>query len=554
MELRQFLNIARRWLWLIGLTVAVAATSSYFASRRATPLYRTSTTLMIGTVIQSADPTQGEFATGQTLAEMYAQMAQREPVLRGAVESLGLNIDWRAIAGQVSVRAVPRSPFVEISVVDSNPARAKALADAIAQQLALISPTSASGVNTEERDFAQARISDLKAKMVAAQEEIASLQEQVDAAVSARRIQELKSQIAVLDGKATDWEATYSRLLLFLQGGEINVLSVVEEAQVPTKPISPDTPMNVLVSTAGGLVLAVAAALLIEYLDDTIKSPDDITRASELPTLGGIARIEGESYPEKLISVHHPLSPIVEAYRVLRTNLQFSSVDTPTRTLLVASAGPTEGKSVTLANLAVVMAQSGRKVIAVDSDLRRPVLHKIFSLANSHGLTDAILIPNPGVVEHLQPTLVENLWVLPSGTLPPNPSELLGSKRMGALIEELKGIVDVVLFDSPPSLVVADAAILSTKMDGVLTVYDAGRSRRHEAERAAKELRRVGANLLGAVLNRLSGRRGGYYYYYRTYYYQSEDGERRRRHRRSARERVLGFLGRSSDEPEETTA
>jgi len=553
MELRQFLAIARRWLWLIALTVAVAATSSYIASRRATPLYRTKTTLMVGRVIESPDPTQGELFLGQTLAEVYAQMVQREPVLQGVVDSLGLDVGWRAIAGQVSATAVPRSSFLEISVVDSNPARAKALADAVAQQLALIGPTSAGGVNTQEREFAQTRTTDLKAKILAADEEIGSLQEEVDATVSARRIQELRSQITVLEGKVSDWEATYSRLLLFLQGGEINVLSVIEEALIPTVPISPDTRMNVLVSVAGGLVLAVAAALLIEYLDDTIKSPDDITRAAELPTLGGIARIEGDAYPEKLISVSHPLSPIVEAYRVLRTNLQFSSIDTPTRTLLVTSAGPTEGKSVTLSNLAVVMAQSGRKVIAVDSDLRRPVLHKIFSLANSHGLTDAILDPNPGVVEHLQPTVVENLWVLPSGTLPPNPSELLGSKRMEALIEELNGIVDVVLFDSPPSLVVTDAAILGTKVDGVVVVCDAGRTRRNEAERAAKELRRVGANLLGAVLNRLSGRRGGYYYYYRYYYYESEGGgrRRRRRHPRSVLEQLFRSLRKPAGETEE---
>ena len=187
------------------------------------------------------------------------------------------------------------------------------------------------------------------------------------------------------------------------------------------------------------------------------------------------------------------------------------------------------------------MAQSGRKVVAVDSDLRRPVLHKIFSLPNSDGLSEAIMRPNPGVVEHLQATQVENLRVLTSGTLPPNPADLLGSQRMETVIEELKGVADVVIFDSPPSLVVTDAAVLGTRVDGVLLVCDAGRTRRNEAERSATELRRVGANLLGAVLNRMSGRGGEYDYYYRHYRDEGEPGrhDRYRRHRRSWLGRVL---------------
>jgi non-specific protein-tyrosine kinase len=286
--------------------------------------------------------------------------------------------------------------------------------------------------------------------------------------------------------------------------------------------------MTVMLASAIGLVLAVGGAFLIEYLDDTIKTSDDVTRTADLPTLARIARIEGETYPEKLIAAHQPLSPTVEAYRLLRANLQFSSVDRPLHALMVNSPGPGQGKSVTLANLAVVMAQSGLRVVAVDADLRRPALHKIFGLPNSHGLSDAILQANPPVGEHLQATEVENLWVLASGPLPPNPAELLGSQRTTAVIEELKGQADMVLLDSPPSLVVADALILSDRVDGVLLVNDAGRTRRSEARQGAEEFRRVRANLLGVVLNRLSRRRGGYY---RNHYHysQSEDGQHEER-------------------------
>jgi non-specific protein-tyrosine kinase len=297
------------------------------------------------------------------------------------------------------------------------------------------------------------------------------------------------------------------------------------------RPISPNVRMNVLLAAVIGLVLAVGGAFLIEYLDDTIKTPDDIAATVNLPALGTIARFAGDEYPDKLIAVHQPLSPIVEAYRVLRTNIQFSSVDSPARTLMITSPGPTEGKSVTLANLAVVMAQAGLKVIAVDTDLRKPVMHKIFGVSNSHGLSDGILQTNPGPLEHLQDTQIDNLRVLPSGPLPPNPAELLGSERMKAIIEQLSNEADRVLFDSPPSLVVTDAAILSTRLDGVIMVNDAGHTRRDQARRGVEILQRVGANVLGVVLNRLSLRTGGQYYY-RHYYYRSEDGDQRKRRQR----------------------
>ena len=253
---------------------------------------------------------------------------------------------------------------------------------------------------------------------------------------------------------------------------------------------------------------------MIEYLDDTIKTLEDIERTTKLPTLGSIARIEGKDYPEKLIALRNPLAPSVEPYRVLRTNILYSSVNKTLRTLLMIGPGPREGKSVCLANLSVVMAQSNLKVIVVDSDLRRPVQHEIFGLSNESGLSDLILHPNSGVNEYLQATEVDNLRILTCGPIPPNPAELLGSDRMKEIIEELKAEVDFVLFDSPPSLLVADAVILGTRVDGVIMINDVGHTRFNQARRAAEEMRRVQANLLGVVLNRFSQERNGYYYYY----------------------------------------
>jgi capsular exopolysaccharide synthesis family protein len=204
---------------------------------------------------------------------------------------------------------------------------------------------------------------------------------------------------------------------------------------------------------------------------------------------------------DHLITVADPRSPVSEAYRTLRTNLDFSSLDKPIKTMLITSAGPEEGKSTVLANLAVTTAQAGRKVILVDCDLRRPTLHNIFNLKNDVGLTTMVV--NDAAMESppLQDTGVEGLLLVSSGPLPPNPSELLGSRRMEEIIAAFLERADVVLFDAPPVVAVTDAAVLAAKVDGVLLVINAGGTKRDYVRAAKARLEKVNANLLGAVLN-----------------------------------------------------
>jgi capsular exopolysaccharide synthesis family protein len=204
---------------------------------------------------------------------------------------------------------------------------------------------------------------------------------------------------------------------------------------------------------------------------------------------------------DHLITVADPRSPVSEAYRTLRTNLDFSSLDKPIKTMLVTSAGPEEGKSTVLANLAVTTAQAGKRVILVDCDLRRPTLHNIFNLKNDAGLTTMVVDDAAMESPPLRDTGVEGLQLVSSGPLPPNPSELLGSRRMEEIIAALLERADVVLFDAPPVVAVTDAAVLATKVDGVLLVVNAGGTKRDYARAAKARLEKVNANLLGAVLN-----------------------------------------------------
>jgi capsular exopolysaccharide synthesis family protein len=202
-----------------------------------------------------------------------------------------------------------------------------------------------------------------------------------------------------------------------------------------------------------------------------------------------------------LITLTDPRNPAAEAYRTLRTNLTFTALDKPIETLIVTSAAPDENKSTVLANLAVTMAQGERRTILVDADLRRPSLHEIFGIGNDWGLTTMIVeettLDNPPLVD----VGVDNLWLVPSGPLPPNPADILGSRRMEQVIAALKARADVILFDAPPVVSVTDATVLGTKVDGVLLVVCAGRTRREHAQRAKELLERVHVRIVGAVLN-----------------------------------------------------
>jgi succinoglycan biosynthesis transport protein ExoP len=531
MELRQYATVIWRWLWLIILATGIAAGSSYLASGPMPRIYAATVTLMVGQTIQNPNASAQDIFTSEQLAQTYGQMVTRQPILQATVDALGLETSWLGLKGQVSASLVPGTQLLEIRVLDTDPQRAKTIADEIAHQMILQSPTAPENAEREKhRQFVEKQIADLQAKIEAAQAKIAEQEKSLGEAFSARQIQDLQGQINMLQNQINVWQANYAQLLNFIQGGSPNYLTVIEPAQASSVSVGPSRGMNVLLAATVGLILAVGAAFLLEYLDDTIKSPDDVVATLELAPLGAITRMKGEGYEGKLVASQHPRSPISEAYRTLRTNIQFSTLDRPARTLLVTSANSIEGKSITAANLAVVMAQAGLKTVLVDSDLRRPVQHKIFQLSNQDGLTSRLLEEAPSLDDHLQTAGVENLRVLTSGPIPPNPSELLGSRKMQALLEQLKEDNDVVLFDSPPSLAVTDATVLATQVDGVLLVADARRTRREMAVRARDNLIKVGANILGVAVNRLSERAGGYHYYY-YYHYSRDSGSQRKRRR-----------------------
>ncbi|MBC2582735.1 CpsD/CapB family tyrosine-protein kinase [Clostridium sp. DJ247] len=231
---------------------------------------------------------------------------------------------------------------------------------------------------------------------------------------------------------------------------------------------------------------------------------------------------------QDIITVKEMKSPIAEAYRTLRTNIQFSSFDNKVQTIVVTSSGPGEGKSTTAANLAVVMAESGAKTILIDCDQRKPTLHKIFLLSNQVGISD-LLVGNVKFEKAVTSTKIENLDILTSGTRPPNPAELLASSKMKQFIDGLRQNYEYIIVDTPPIVAVTDAQILSSYADGCLLVIASSEVEREAAARAKELLQKVNAKILGAVLNKLETHEKGYYY---SYYYGNDDHKIRKKKRK----------------------
>jgi capsular exopolysaccharide synthesis family protein len=346
-------------------------------------------------------------------------------------------------------------------------------------------------------------------------------------------------QLARLARNVTVAEQTFLLLAQRLQEAKIAEASIVGDirivdAAVPSNnPIRPRPQVDALLGLALGLLLGIGASYGLETLDTTFKSPEDVERLLGLPVLAIIPQWRKQAKDERLplMMDQQRRSPFAEAFRHLRTNLLYISPDRPLRTIEVTSPGPGEGKSTAASNLAAAFAQVGKKVWLVECDLRKPSLAWTFQPKTNLGLTD-LLVDGLPVHDAVQRTFVENLWVIPSGTKPPNPAELLGSQKMKMLLAGGTNGADTIILDAPPVLPVTDATILAPSVDGVLLVVNMMKTPRDAARRARQQLEAVGARVLGVVINGMPERSRGYSYYYSySYagYYGSDDAPAKER-------------------------
>ena len=500
MDFKQYIRLLLRWYWLVVLTAFVAGAAAYVADRRVIPIYDFSTTLMINQI--ASDGTTVDFDTLRTsegLAQTYVTMLYKRPILEQTIANLKLNISPKGLERKISVSKIPDTQLIVLTVEDPDPQLAANIANEIAQVFAQYM------VDLQASRYA-ATEQNLHQELLKVQADIDNLQAKIDATNVADGIElaDTRNEWQVL---LDQQRASYARLFKSYQEARISAvqttdsMGVIERAEPKMAPVRPKQLLNAFLAVLAGFMAGLGIVFLLGLLDSSVKSSREVENLIGAATLASIARIRGSSGPG-LVTIKDSHSAIAETYRMLRVNIDFSAIDRPIQTLVITSSMSAEGKSTTSANLAAILAGSGRRVILVNADLRRPTLHTIFDQTNERGLTMALIQEADAPINtYLVDTGIGKSSLMTSGPQPPNPAELLGSQRMTNLLEDLKSQADIVLIDSPPLLAVVDPLLLARLSDAVLLVVLAGSTRADQLKRAAEQIVQSGTKFLGVVLN-----------------------------------------------------
>lgn len=515
------LRLVRRWWWVIVIGPVLGAVVAYLISSTATPIYQASAMVVIESANAETSANYSDIIAAERMTRTYSRLVEMSPALEQSIDRLALPLTVEELRGKISVSPVRDTQLLAVSVTDPSPARAADIANTVAE------------VFIEQRTAQEREL--LGTSSAALAEEIDTVREDITA--KSTEIDEYKARpdaetptiaatIRQMESQLAQMQTLYNTLLDrqiqldITQNQQATRMWVAEEATPPAGAISPRVALNTALGGILGLVGAGALVMVIGYLDNTVKTSDDVRRLTNSAALGSIPLTRSKDGLEPLL---YPRSPATEAYRALRTNLQFASLGRDVRSLVATSPRPGDGKTTTISNLATVLAQGGQRVILVDADLRKPRLHKMFAgLANRTGLTNLLLADARVDLDPLlQPTAVPGLRVLTTGPLPPNPSDVLNSPRMRDVIAQLEESADVVLIDAPP-MAVSDALIVASLVDGVMLVTTGGRTRANELTSVVEALARSGTTLTGVVINRAS-MEGESYYYYQSYYSTDSD-------------------------------
>ncbi len=537
-DLRRYISLFWRWVWLIVLTTVLAAGGTYYFNWRKEPVYQATSTLIVNEAPGTQTYDVSAVMVSQRLIQTYTEMMTKKPVLREVISNLDLNTGPDGLRGKITIQQVGDTPLISVKVEDTNPYRAAEIANEIGTVFA-----EQNQARQEER-YASTKES-LQAQLEKTQEQIDAVE---TALLQLSEEPEDQPERNRLDLILTQYRQTYAETLQSYEQvrmKEAEALSnviPVEMADAPTSPIRPNTLKNTAMGGVVGAMLAVGIIYLIEVLDDTIHGSDEIDRYLGLPVLGVIRKIDGS---QAVIAAIKPRSPASEDFRSLRTNIQFASVDYPLRSILITSPTPEDGKTVIATNLSIILAQGGQQVALIDADLRRPRVHQYMQIPNKWGLSYLFTSKDERLDGVLRKNKSLGLSIMTAGNLPPNPAELLGSEKMNQIIAEVKNQSDVIVFDSPPLNAVTDASVLSKLVDGVIVVVKAGSTKIIAAQQALEQLQRVGANVIGVVLNNVNMKKARYstYYSYYSDYSETIANDKKQRGVISAPQRKKGLSG-----------
>jgi non-specific protein-tyrosine kinase len=500
-NLRGFSNLIRERYRIVAAALVATLVTALLLSLVWPKSYEAQATLIVGNATGSVTPTLDQALLGQRLSQTYAAVATQRATIVRVLQELNLDLDPEDVLKRVSASAPTESNLVQITVAAPTPEQAAVLANAIANDTIDTTP-SVTGRDAETQAFIDRSLQDTQAQ-------ITETQARANALASKGPLTPAEELLlASLQQRLATLQTSYTQLLSLASSASANLATLTDPAVPPTRPASPNVVLNVIMAAIAGTLIGIALALAADHMDDSVKSSEDVERLVGLPTLGSIGRqrTDRSTKPFYLLStLVYPRSAIAESYRQLRTNVGFASVDRQVQLVLVTSPLAGEGKTAVASNLAVAYAQDGRSTILMDADLRRPGIHEMFRVPASPGLTNLLLDEKIRIVDVLVETSQPELLVLPMGEPPPNPAELVGSNRMAAILQSLRKLADVVVIDSPPLQLVADAALLAQHADGTIVVVDAGHTPTKALLESVDVLHRASVRLLGVVLNRVPG-------------------------------------------------
>lgn len=499
-RLEDYLRIARGRLWVIVLAVVVVVGIAVALSVTTTPLYSSSAGLSyqrndLAAAVSGVGQYTYDYDRDRTIESAVAAINRDQTLAEAVKARLGSEKAAGALAGMVTVNTTSGSDLLSIRGTSTKPDEAAAVANAFAEEFVIY---------RRNADRAQ----------------VAEAQAAVNEQLEALSVNERESEYGLL--LQQNYESL--RILEAMQDGGFRVIS---QASVPGSPYTPQTKRNVILALVVGLVLGVGLAFLIEYLDKRINDEKTLERASGLPVLASVPAVGGKWKSAKggkrstaAVGFEGPRSVMLESFRTLRSSLQYFDAEGTMRTLLITSGLPQEGKTVTTVDLAISLALSGKRVILLEADLRRPMLHEYLNLENKTGLSgvlsgqasvadalqlvlmESLVPPREHHREHRgsgEPVLEKNLYCMTAGPVPPNPAELLGSARMAYVVSELKHMSDYLLIDTPPVLPVSDAFTLAPQADAVILAARLHSSTREEMEEVRNLLNRAGVRAIGVV-------------------------------------------------------
>jgi Mrp family chromosome partitioning ATPase/capsular polysaccharide biosynthesis protein len=533
MTLRDYLGVLWRRKWVILLVVVVATASAYFFSARQAKQYEAKADLIYEQQLDVSNPLTGQSYTDTNernleLRSVGSIIASPDMKQRAAAElqqhgqpGAGFKVTAAPVSDSTTGSTSGDSNVVRITATSGDPALAAAAANAFASEF------------------------------------VSYRKENVEVQIQ-RAIDAVKAKLDTYEGGArqsTDYLVLQQRLqdLQLLKATATGNYRVLIPATVPTSPAAPNPLRSALLGLGVGLFAGIGLAFLLEQFDTRLRRPDEIAAILQQPILGRVPHISRKNLGEDaLVTLRHPDGQVAESFRMVRTNLDFMAVDAEVHSMVLTSCQQGEGKSVAVANLAVSLALAGKKIIVVDADLRRPRLHTYFGLSNERGLS-TVATGRDELLAAVQPVAVEptvkgapsdfrtwatgtdarsRLYVLTSGPIPPNPGEIVASRRFEAILDELAGECDLLLIDSPAMLAVGDTSAIAAKVDGLVFLVDMQAVKRPQLQTAADQLHRLPVRKMGCVV-RMEGIKGGRYFYSTPYYYgYSEDGSRTRERRR----------------------